>query len=145
MRESYTGGARGPFKGRNFLGRSDRDASSQPQPITDRYYKFTFGKYNGQTLDEVLRGENPGYLSWLHHNSRSFELSADLLAEAEGDEGGIPIDRYREPNTAVVTPTPMPRVQPMKASTGRWVWVWLPDDAPGSTSFDPTVDGEVPW
>jgi hypothetical protein len=44
---------------------------------------LTWGKYKGYALDDILETD-PQYLVWLHNNSSIFELSADLLDEAEG-------------------------------------------------------------
>lgn len=60
--------------------------SSQPkktEPITDRNHRMTFGKWKGRTIDEVLFDE-PTYLVWMHNTLDNFELSAELLDEAEG-------------------------------------------------------------
>jgi hypothetical protein len=43
---------------------------------------LTFGKYKGESIEELME-VNPQYLVWLHHNSDFFELSSELLDEAE--------------------------------------------------------------
>lgn len=42
-----------------------------------------FGKYKGESIDDLLL-DDPRYLIYLHNVSDFFELSADLLDEAEG-------------------------------------------------------------
>jgi hypothetical protein len=65
------------------MGRSNRVLNPSAGPITDRQYKFNYGKFDGCTIEEVLL-VNPKYLTWLHVNKASFKLSAELLAEATG-------------------------------------------------------------
>lgn len=60
------------------MSRSDRR-----EPITDPQTRLAFGKYSGQSIAEILK-EDPQYLVWLHENVERFELSAELLDEAEG-------------------------------------------------------------
>jgi hypothetical protein len=64
------------------MGRSNRVLNPSAGPITDRHYKFNYGKFNGCTIEEVLLVK-PAYLTWLHANT-SFKLSTALLAEATG-------------------------------------------------------------
>jgi hypothetical protein len=64
------------------MGRSDRVLNPDARPITDRQFKFNYGKFNGCTVEEVLLVK-PAYLTWLHANT-PFKLSAEVLAEATG-------------------------------------------------------------
>jgi hypothetical protein len=64
---------------KNFMSRSNQE---ERKPIADRDYVLTFGKYKGESLDDILE-TNPQYLVWLHLNSEFFELSSELLDEAE--------------------------------------------------------------
>lgn len=66
------------------MGRSSASSvPSRPEPITDRGYVLSFGKFRGYSIDDIMDCQ-PQYLVWLHNNSNTFELSADLLDEAEG-------------------------------------------------------------
>jgi uncharacterized protein (DUF3820 family) len=59
-----------------------RSQQTKPAPIKDREHILTFGKYKGESIDEMME-VNPQYLVWLHNNSDFFELSSELLDEAE--------------------------------------------------------------
>jgi hypothetical protein len=59
-----------------------RSQQTKPEPISDREYILTFGKYKGESIDELME-VNPQYLYWLHNNSDFFELSSEVLDEAE--------------------------------------------------------------
>lgn len=90
------------------MGRSDRQISRRPEPISDRDYVLPFGKYRGRALTEVLRDDGQ-YLNWLHNNAETFELSAELLAEAMGES--TEPDRYRDAKPwAPVKAAPPPAV-----------------------------------
>jgi hypothetical protein len=67
------------------MGRSAGVLNPRSQPITDRKYRLAFGKYKNVTLEDVLEVDGQ-YLVWLHGISDHFELSADLLREAEGSK-----------------------------------------------------------
>lgn len=43
--------------------------------------ELTFGKYNGQSLEDVL-GEDPQYIVWLRNNT-FVKIPKDILAKAE--------------------------------------------------------------
>ena len=60
-----------------------RSKSSKPEPISDRTYVLTFGKYKGYSIDDVMDTDRQ-YLAWLHNNNDHFELCPALLEEAEG-------------------------------------------------------------
>lgn len=60
------------------MSRSNRQ---KREPISDRKHVLTFGKYQGDTIDDVLL-DDPGYLVWLHNNT-DFELNDVLLDAAE--------------------------------------------------------------
>lgn len=55
---------------------------AKPAPISDREHVLTFGRYKGESIADILE-TNAQYLCWLHANSDFFELSAELLDEAE--------------------------------------------------------------
>ena len=55
----------------------------RPEPIQDVNTKLQFGKYKGKTIAEVMENDKQ-YLAWLHNNSVFFELSPELLEQAEG-------------------------------------------------------------
>lgn len=59
-----------------------RSNPQRREPITDREHILTFGKWKGRSIDDIMECF-PSYLAWLHHNSDFFELSDDLLNEAE--------------------------------------------------------------
>lgn len=65
------------------MGRSSANNTPRREPITDRGYIFQFGKYKNYSLDDIMDVDRQ-YLVWLHNNSNMFELSAELLDEAEG-------------------------------------------------------------
>lgn len=41
-----------------------------------------FGRFKGISIDDLIHAK-PDYLKWLHDNSETFELHADLLDEVE--------------------------------------------------------------
>lgn len=45
-------------------------------------YVFTFGKYKGKTVREIL-DINPSYLQWVHENIPHLELSDYLLDKVD--------------------------------------------------------------
>lgn len=53
--------------------------------ISDRHHRLTAGQYKGQTVDEVLKGEQPWYLIWLSQKTDQLDLHHLLLEEAELD------------------------------------------------------------
>lgn len=57
---------------------------SKQQTITAKHQEFTFGKYKGKTVREVLRTD-PGYILWLHEND-VVEFPEDLVIEAEEND-----------------------------------------------------------
>lgn len=59
-----------------------RSTHKQNEIVTDRKHLMTFGKYKGESIQDIL-DVDAQYLVWLHNNS-DFELSAELLDEAEG-------------------------------------------------------------
>ncbi len=65
----------------NEMSRSNPQPSRR-EPVSDRRYVFSGGKYKGFTLDDVMFAD-PGYLVWLHKNTQFFKLSPDLLDMAE--------------------------------------------------------------
>lgn len=64
------------------MSRSQPQQQKQPEPIRSKDYVFTFGKYKGFTLGDVMYS-HPQYVLWLHNNNDFFELHADLLDELE--------------------------------------------------------------
>ena len=60
------------------MGRSNKLTKSL---ITDRKAVLVFGKYKGESIQDVLDND-PQYLVWLHENNEFFELGWELLEEA---------------------------------------------------------------
>jgi hypothetical protein len=60
-------------------------SNKRSEPITNKQMVMTYGKFRGRTIGEILE-EEPSYLLWLHTNSDTFELSAELYDIACGDE-----------------------------------------------------------
>lgn len=54
----------------------------KPEPISDMDHVLTFGKYKGESIEDILETD-PQYLIWLHNNSEYFELDYRLLEIAE--------------------------------------------------------------
>lgn len=52
------------------------------EPIRDRDFVMPFGRFKGISIDDLIHAK-PDYLKWLHDNSETFELHADLLDEVE--------------------------------------------------------------
>lgn len=63
------------------MSRSTRQLDSQP--VTNKKYVLRFGKYAGETIQDVLDND-PLYLVWLHENT-DFELGYELLELAENN------------------------------------------------------------
>ena len=59
-----------------------RDIYKRPT-ITDRNHVMTFGKFEGETIQDILDND-PQYLCWLVDNT-DFDLHCDLLDEAENN------------------------------------------------------------
>lgn len=59
-----------------------RSQQQKREPITDRNYVFTWGKYKGFSIAEIIDTE-PSYLEWLCNNT-DFELGHILMDEVEG-------------------------------------------------------------
>ena len=55
---------------------------SKPNEIDDPSHLLSFGKYKGDTIEEVLR-KDPELLVWYHDNIEWFTLSDDLLIKVE--------------------------------------------------------------
>jgi len=61
------------------------------ETISDRNWKIPFGKFDGQTIQQILDGEQPSYLLWLVDNT-DIDLSSDILDEADGLASDNPVD-----------------------------------------------------
>lgn len=61
------------------MSRSTRPAP--PEPISDRNYVLRFGRYRGDTLQDVLDND-PFYIVWLSDNT-DMDFSWDILEEAQ--------------------------------------------------------------
>lgn len=59
-----------------------RSTQKKPKTITDRKYVFTFGKYKGLDLEEVLEID-PQYVLYCQEKIDWFDLDHKLLDEAE--------------------------------------------------------------
>ena len=55
---------------------------SKPNEIDDPSHLLSFGKYKGDTIEEVLR-KDPELLVWYHDNIEWFTLSDELLIKVE--------------------------------------------------------------
>ncbi len=53
----------------------------QREPIRDPNYKFTWGKYKGNILSEVIACDRQ-YIDWLMENT-DFDVHCDLLEDVE--------------------------------------------------------------
>ena len=49
----------------------------EQEKIDSKYYIFTFGKYEGKTIEYVM-SENSNYILWADRNVKWFNLSKDL-------------------------------------------------------------------
>ena len=63
-----------------------RSNQTKPEPIRDPNWRFTFGKFKGETIAEVLHCDRQ-YIDWLIENTE-FDVHADLLEDIE--------ERYRQ-------------------------------------------------
>lgn len=61
-----------------------RSTQRKSQPITDRKHVMEFGKFKGETIQEILDND-PLYLVWLVENVPEFDLHHELLEEAENN------------------------------------------------------------
>jgi hypothetical protein len=50
--------------------------------IVDEKYEFTFGKYKGLSLPEVL-AEDPWYIVWCSENVKTIQFKEEILKDAK--------------------------------------------------------------
>lgn len=58
-----------------------RSNQHKPQTISDRKYVLPFGKFKGETVQDVLDND-PRYLCWLQENT-DMDFSWDILEKAQ--------------------------------------------------------------
>lgn len=63
------------------MSRSKPQPEKRQEPITDVNVRMPFGKYRGETIQDILDCD-PNYLVWAHNNT-DFELGHELLELAE--------------------------------------------------------------
>lgn len=66
--------------------------STRRETISDRKHVMTFGKFKGETVQDILDND-PQYLCWLVEHT-DFDLHADLLEEAENN--GKPNHEFKD-------------------------------------------------
>lgn len=54
--------------------------TSPPEPISDRRHVLIFGKFAGETVQDILDND-PGYIVWLQDNTEN-DFAWDILEEA---------------------------------------------------------------
>lgn len=62
-------------------------SSSSNKTINDRSHILTFGKYKGQSIEEIMEYD-ANYLLFLHNNNGFFNLHYELLDEVEEKANG---------------------------------------------------------
>lgn len=59
-----------------------RSTQGRREPITDRNHVLGWGRYKGESIADLLE-VRPDYLVWAHNTLDWFELSAEILDDAE--------------------------------------------------------------